>query len=264
MSLPRDLLDAQPALRDWSILTVYRGSIAHGTYLPNNDPKSIDDKDVMAILVPPPIYFMGLNQFGSRGTAEWKHDEWDIVMYEIRKAMSLLAQGNPNILQILWLEHRHVISRTDAGQMLLDHRQDFVGKHVYKPFVGYARAQFEKMRRVQFHGRMGMKRKQLVLEFGYDTKNAAHLIRLLRMGIEFLATGELLVERPDASEIVGIKHGEWTLQAVEAEAARLFAQIEVALIHSKLPDRPDRDNISRLCLEIVDLEWSLRDTERNR
>lgn len=258
MPLPNDLLKAQPALRDWSILTVYRGSIAHGTYLPNNDPKSIDDKDVMAIIVPPPIYFMGLDQFGSRGTVEWAHDEWDIVMYEIRKAMSLLAQGNPNILQILWLEPRFIIDRTDAGQMLLDHRADFIGKHVYKPFVGYARAQFEKMRRVQFQGRMGAKRKQLVIEFGYDTKNAAHLIRLLRMGIEFLATGELFVERPDASELVGIKHGEWTLGQIEREADRLFAQIENALIHSTLPERPDRDKISRLCWRMVELEHSRR------
>lgn len=258
MSLPRDLLEAVPPLRDWSILTVYRGSIAHGTYLPSNDPKSIDDKDVMAVIVPPPIYFHGLDQFGSRGTAERKYNEWDVVMYEIRKAMSLLAQGNPNILQILWLHPRHIIRSTDAGILLLNNRDLFIGKHVYKPFVGYARAQFEKMRRVQFQGRMGLKRKQLVIEFGYDTKNAAHLIRLLRMGMEFLATGELLVERPDASELIGIKHGEWTLQAIEAEAARLFAQIEVALIHSTLPDRPDRDKISELCRKMVELEYSTR------
>jgi len=35
-------------------------------------------------------------------------------------------------------------------------------------------------------GYLGDKRKQLVLKHGYDAKNAAHLIRLLRMGIEFL------------------------------------------------------------------------------
>lgn len=261
MTLPRDLVAEHPGLGEWAFLTVYRGSIAHGTYMPNSDPASIDDKDVMALCVPPREYFIGLDQFGSRGTQEVKRNEWDITIYEVRKALSLLAQGNPNILQILWLESRHIIQETSAGTLLLDSRDLFVGKHVYKPFIGYARAQFEKMRRVQFHGRMGAKRKALVEQFGYDTKNAAHLVRLLRMGIEFLATGELLVERPDASEIVGIKRGEWTLEAIEKEADNLFFEIQRALMLSTLPDRPDRDKISNLCRQIVEREWGRQEFE---
>ena len=258
MGVPRDILDEYKGLGEWSILTVYRGSIAHGTYMPAKDPHSIDDKDVMAICVPPMDHFVGLRRFGSRGTQEIKRDEWDIVVYEIRKAISLLAQGNPNILQILWMEPRHKITSSVAGDHLLASRDIFVGKHVYKPFVGYARAQFEKMRRVEFHGRMGAKRKGLVMEFGYDTKNAAHLVRLLRMGIEFLATGELMVERPDAAELVGIKRGEWTLEQVEREADRLFSKIEDALIHSTLPERPDLDKINDLCATMVRWTWDHR------
>lgn len=260
MSLPRDLIEQQPVLGEWSILTCYRGSIAHGTYIAPKEPTGIDDKDVMALCVPPTEYYIGLKIFGSRGTAEIVRDEWDIVVYEIKKALSLLAQGNPNILQILWLEDRHYIDVKPAGELLLSNRDLFIGKHVFKPFAGYARAQFEKMRRVRFHGRMGEKRKTLVRKFGYDTKNAAHMIRLLRMGIEFLSTGELQVERPDASEIVGIKSGYWSLEEVEAEAARLFSAIDNALIHSKLPDKPDRDRISDLCQEIVMAEWMRRNS----
>lgn len=57
---------------------------------------------------------------------------------------------------------------------------------------------------------MGERRKALVRRHGYDTKNAAHLIRLLRMGIEFLQSGELLVDRSghDAGELLAIKRGE--------------------------------------------------------
>ena len=57
-------------------------------------------------------------------------------------------------------------------------------------------------------GYLGDKRKQLVLEHGYDSKNAAHLIRLLRMCKEFLATGEMIVFRPDAAELLDIKKGQ--------------------------------------------------------
>jgi len=53
------------------------------------------------------------------------------------------------------------------------------------------------------------KRRELVRRLGYDAKNAAHLIRLLRMGIEFLTEGTLHVERVDAPELLDIKHGAW-------------------------------------------------------
>ncbi len=256
MSLPRDLIQENPGLGEWSILTCYRGSIAHGTYTPSKDPNSIDDKDVMSLCVPDIDHYLGLKAFGSRGTKEIKRDEWDIVIYEIKKAIRLLAQGNPNILQILWLQSRHYIKMTGAGQLLHDNRDLFVGKHVYKPFVGYARAQFRKMTRFRsYQGYMGTKRKRLVDAFGYDTKNAAHMIRLLRGGMEFLATGEFLVERPDAAELVAIKQGEWDFERVNEEANRLFDRIELALIHSTLPERPDRDKINDLTIDVIRLAW---------
>ena len=37
---------------EWVVLAAYRGSIAHGMYVPNTDPTSIDDKDVMIVVVP--------------------------------------------------------------------------------------------------------------------------------------------------------------------------------------------------------------------
>lgn len=256
MSIPSDLIRENPGLGEWSILTCYRGSIAHGTYTPNKDPNSIDDKDVMALCVPDIDHYLGLRAFGSKGTREIKRDEFDIVIYEIQKAIRLLAQGNPNILQILWLKSRHYIKVTGAGQMLLDNRELFVGKHVYKPFVGYARAQFQKMTRYQaYEGYMGTKRKRLVDEFGYDTKNAAHMIRLLRGGMEFLATGDFLVERSDAAELVAIKQGEWSFERVNEEAHRLFDRIELALIHSTLPEKPDRDKINQLTIDLIRLAW---------
>ena len=64
------------------------------------------------------------------------------------------------------------------------------------------------MERNACKGYMGEKRKRLVEKFGYDTKNASHLIRLLRMGMEFLVDGELHVEREDAKELLRIKGRE--------------------------------------------------------
>src|SRR5688572_25189955 len=61
---------------------------------------------------------------------------------------------------------------------------------------------FRKVHREHFSGYMGEKRKAMVRKYQYDVKNAAHLIRLLRMGSEFLRTGELQVFRTtDAAEL---------------------------------------------------------------
>lgn len=45
---------------------------------------------------------------------------------------------------------------------------------------------FRKLHKQHFSGYMGEKRKAMVRKYQYDVKNAAHLIRLLRMGAEFL------------------------------------------------------------------------------
>lgn len=250
MTVPADLLRDNPGMGEWAFLHGYRGSVAHGTYEPNHEPNSIDDKDTMAFCVPPVDYYLGLREYGTRGTREIKRDEWDIVIYEARKAIRLLAQGNPNVLSMLWLPNNLYIKVTDAGRYLLDNRDAFVGRHVYKPFAGYASQQLYKMEHGAHLGYMGEKRKRLVERHGYDTKNAAHLIRLLRMASEFLRDGELTVVRYDAPELLAIKHGEWSLEKVKVEAERLFRRAEDAYDRSTLPARPDMDRVSGLCVDV--------------
>ena len=106
-------------------------------------------------------------------------------------------------------------------------------------------------RRYYAGGYMGAKRKELVKKVGYDAKNAAHLIRLLRMGIEFLHDGQMLVARPDAQELLAIKRGEWSLDQVKQEAERLFKEAESAYAASRLPDRPDMPKAETLCMQII-------------
>jgi hypothetical protein len=307
-------------------LLAYRGSIAHNMYVPNTDPNSIDDIDLMGIVLAPPEHYLGLGQWGTRGTQEHKQGKWDCVYYELRKALELLLQGNPNILSLLWLRPEHYLQYSEAGRDIVDHRQLFVGKHVYHSFAGYASTQLQKMetrdpaelrqyiavtnelkyrgkhpnhrgewferptitatgadytveyaapqtgeerdtlewsddkllaqlrhyqRKGENIGYMGDKRKQLVLQHGYDAKNAAHCIRLLRMCKEFLATGKLQVYREDAAELLEIKRGQWALERVKRHAEELFSDIKDAYEHSALPAEPDRAGVERLMINIL-------------
>jgi predicted nucleotidyltransferase len=110
---------------------------------------------------------------------------------------------------------------------------------------------FRKLHREHFSGYMGEKRKAMVRKYQYDVKNAAHLIRLLRMGSEFLQTGQLQVYRTgDAEELKRIKQGGWTLEQVKAEAERLFNGIAQARADSSLPAVPDADAANSLLIEL--------------
>lgn len=262
MAVPEDITAQYPGLNEWCILHAWRGSIAHGMY-DGPHPDSIDDKDTMAICVPSHDYYFGLREFGSRGTQEIKLGEWDIVVYEARKAIRMLAQGNPNIISMLWLPDNLYIEVTSGGRLLLDNRELFVGQWCYQSFVGYANGQFHKMTHGSTQGYMGEKRRALVEKYGYDCKNAAHLIRLLRMACEFLKTGEMIVDRGglDATELLDIKHGEWSLAQVQSEAERLFRRAEDAYDRSILPLTPDLDAVNALAVAVVNEQLS-RSTEQ--
>ena len=145
MTIPKNITGKYLSLSDWSVALCYRGSITHGTWQPSSEPTSIDDKDVLSVCVPTTDYYFGLREFGSRGTQEIKQDEWDIVAYEARKMLSMLANGNPNVLMALWLKPQYYLKVTPAWQLVIDNRDMFVGKHVYRSFTGYAIGQLSRM-----------------------------------------------------------------------------------------------------------------------
>lgn len=239
------------------ILVGYRGSIAHGMYKnPNDDSHSIDDKDILGVCFGPMDSYIGLGKFEQK---EAFIGEWDCVTYEIRKFIRLLMKMNPNVLSLLWIKPEHYIYISPAGQLLLDNRNLFVCREAYRSFTGYAYHQLNRMTKGVCQGYMGEKRKRLVEKYGYDTKNASHLIRLLRTGIEFLKDGELHVHRHDASQLLAIKHGEWTLEKVKREAEDLFKRAETAYQESKLPLHVDSEAIKKLTMEIVGswIRWEI-------
>jgi hypothetical protein len=140
-------------------------------------------------------------------------------------------------------------STTDGHALKTRSGQTFVGAttevmEVVKRYKG-------ERRRYYSGGYMGKKRRELVMRVGYDSKNAAHLIRLLRMGIEFLTEGTMYVERADGPELLEIKRGAWPLEKVKAEAERLFQLAQEAYVRSTLPPEPDRSRAEELCVQMI-------------
>jgi len=235
----------------------YVGSQSHNTYVPKNDPNAIDDIDILCIVVPPPKAVLGLKPW--KETEQIQIDECDIVVHSVSKFVRLLLKGNPNMLGALWVREQDRLHCDPRFQEFLTHRSAFSTKESFHSFAGYANEQLRKMSSGAnaYKGYMGEKRKSLVDKFGYDTKNAAHLIRLLRMCVEFLQSGELKVFRDEDGEVIrGIKRGEWSLEEVTIEATNLFAKARAFYDISTLASEVDLVLTEKLLLSFFTADSS--------
>ena len=90
---------------------------------------------------------------------------------------------------------------------------------------------------------------------GYDTKHGAHLIRLLRMGLEILETGEVHVWRGgrDAEELRAIRAGAWSYEALCEQATARAARLRILQKQQlgPLPAKPDEEAINALVVDLT-------------
>lgn len=350
---PRSIVPDQPEwLRTRTIFLARHGSHAYGTSMPTSD------LDIKGIAIPPVEYFLG---YANRFEQVLSSTPIDLCIYDIRKFMSLAADCNPSIIEVLWTDESDVIFCTWAGQELRKHRHAFLSQKAKHTFSGYATSQ---LRRIKTHRRwlmhpptaaptreefglegrklmktedvlaaesqirklvnsweldlsllddaqriylreqvgriveertrntpeeqaaklLGMEtnmieyldkerrfnaaareweqfhawkntrneaRAALEAQYGYDTKNAMHLVRLLRMCREILETGEVLVKRPDAKELLEIRSGRWPYERLIEFAENEDKALTEVMKASKLPRTPDRAKLDKLCLDII-------------
>lgn len=96
-------------------------------------------------------------------------------------------------------------------------------------------------------------RAELEAKYGFDSKHAMHLVRLLRMCREILTTKEVHVRRPDAAELLEIRNGAWTYEQLIEWAEREDLELEKVSEQSTLPKGPDMHAIDRLCINLVQM-----------
>jgi predicted nucleotidyltransferase len=100
-------------------------------------------------------------------------------------------------------------------------------------------------------------RAQLEEKYGYDTKHAYHLVRLIRMCREVLTTGKVLVKRPDREELLTIRNGAWSYdQLIEFAETEDIALNELYLTSKVLPKQPDREMLDKLCIKLIEKSLS--------
>lgn len=336
------------------------GSHAYGTNTPTSD------IDIKGVCIPTDKSYyigMGINRFEQKDGG-WDTDE-DKVVYDIRKAMKLMADANPNMLDLLFCREEDFQYCHGLWNKVRHHRDKFLSKKVRHTFGGYAFAQLKRIQRhraylinppkakperadfglpeqeklisqeqmgvfqwllaktlqdsieelrlsdetkeelygvnyiglVQgniddtddyYHGvklvtgapdewieavmrekrysnalkqwnaynkwkkERNEKRQVLEAKFGYDTKHAMHLVRLMRMGIEILAGRGVQVYRPDREELLAIRDGAWEYEQVVDYAQKAEMNLIEMSSLSKLPKNPDRVFLDNLCQEVIE------------
>lgn len=241
------------------ILSGFRGSIAHGlTIKPEDDELfGIDDKDTFTIYCYPYEYYYSLESYYHRGeVTEKKEGELDDVSYELRKTFHLLSGCNPNVMTYLWNKPEHYFSVSEGGKLLIEKRNIFLAKRrIRDAYSGYAHGQLSKLQSGAFKGYMGAKRRKIVEEYGYDTKNAMTLMRLMRNARELLLGGEMKVFRDDDKDfLLDIKKGKYTLPQIQKFADDEFRMTEEAYAISDLPEENNKFRINELLVDIINIE----------
>lgn len=100
-------------------------------------------------------------------------------------------------------------------------------------------------------------RSALEEKYGYDTKHAYHLVRLIRMCREVLTTGKVIVKRPDREELLSIRNGAWTydqlISFAENEEKELNTLYNTSTV---LPKIPNKEKLDQLCIKLVEKSLS--------
>ena len=226
-------------LQDRIIMLTIAGSRLYGTDVPSSD------WDMRGVCVPPRECIYGIHDFEQYHSSE--SDDVDLCVYSLRKFVSLAAQCNPNIVEILWSPTEYHVFHHPLWDELYAIRDVFLSKIAFKSFSGYAMSQLRKMQ--ASYAKTG----------AYDTKNAMHLVRLMRMGVEILRDAKVNVVRSDADYLVSIRRGEVPLDQVVAEHNALYESMEILREASSLPDGPDYDAINATAIRIT--EAAVRDLD---
>jgi len=223
----------------------------------------------------PPDALLGLGGFEQYQS---QTDNSDEVIYGITKFFRLALGCNPNILELLFapIEKWQVI-RSEWGR-IWTMRHLFLSQRVRQTFSGYALSQLKRMQR---HYRWlsnppkepppetqecaetrewknyrtwvenrNPARAKLEANYGYDTKHAANLVRMVIQGYALLRdnTFNPVLEEGALDTVMSVLNGKWDYADVVDYAEQHSAAIQK--MKTTLPKEPDKDTLEALLIKI--------------
>ena len=121
------------------IYSYIRGSHAYG--LQKEDGSS--DVDTASVFIEPNEWVLGL---GLDVQEQIQDERGDNVWYSLKKFMNMLLSSNPTVLESLFIPDRCILYEHPIMTEIKKHRDKFITKACFKPFLGYAYEQIKKAR----------------------------------------------------------------------------------------------------------------------
>jgi uncharacterized protein len=239
------------------IMSYIGGSQAHGAKV-----NGTDDTDWFGVFVEPPEKILGIDHYqhfvtttGGKPGGNGPQDV-DVCLYSLNKWAHLAAKGNPSCLHFLFapLVFNHFI-----WARLSLRSSDFLSKNHVMPFLGFANDQLRRL--FGEKGQKNIHRAELEDQYGYDTKYAMHVVRLYGEAKELMETGKITLPRPNKDELIAIRQGKYKLHEIHEISTQLEAEALAAREQSPLPERIDRDKISKIVSEAYRDFWKSKGTQ---
>lgn len=155
----------------------------------------------------------------------------DTTMHEVGKWCRLALNGNPTVMELVWLQKYEQI--TPLGHELIGMRSSFLSApRVRNAYFGYAVQQFKKL---ETRGD-GTFSPDLAKR---TAKHARHMLRLLEQGLALWRTGHLPIEVQHPGQVLSF--GSIVAEGNIEYAAKILSDYETAFDESPtvLPDTPD-------------------------
>ncbi len=217
----------------------YSGSHAYGTATPNSD------IDFRGIFCADPVYirtpFFNIESFVDE-------TEQDTTYWELSHFIKLYLKANINIVETLWVDPDDLVKTSREYEYLRGYRAKLMTTRIAKSVVGYSHKRIQEIR----------KRSESE-DPDKSIKDAVGIMRILRMGAEFLETGEIKVRRPDANQLRAIRQSGFDIDKLSRYVIEMDDKITHRLLpKADLPDEPDYGLASQLIMAIQDSVWKRR------
>lgn len=242
------------------ILRTTVGSEVHGIGIPGTD-----DHDEMGVYIERPEAVLGvdkhpLGHYTARTQPEGRrsqHGDTDLSMYSLRRFLALALTGHPTVLLPLFAPRSAVLNISRLGAELREMGPSLLSLQAGHRFLGYMEGQIQ---RVEGQDRRHMpNRPELIAAHGYDTKYAAHALRLAIQGCEVVRDGTLTLPMAwrHRELVMSVKEGRVDKQGALyfiGEYARTLREL-LESGKSPLADRPDVDKINAWSVEAHFAWW---------
>jgi predicted nucleotidyltransferase len=143
----------------------------------------------------------------------------DYEVHDLRRLPDLLKKVNINFLEVLFSIKDMI--HPELSLIFMPFREDYIKLQPARFYMACLGMYYEKMKKVQY---VSEANKHLHDQYGYDTKQAMHAIRLLKVIRHYFAENKsfaesILFEGEDRDLLLGIKRGALSLKDFHLLAA---------------------------------------------